>query len=206
MKRRTQSPGGGRRQSSRPTEKRRASQSDAECRVSVPSMRKRRSRIDGIGPVPYRKFPSCCKAVSSKKSRWRSIAMPQMFNDKTGDAATPACGSDKQPPLYADQREPVPGLLAHPHYAGSAGDLFDPCPRDARQCGDWQPQSILLPMVVPVLMKSMKRRRSIERAARGSGRRGYAIPKPRIGMLEVPSRYLCCRICHRSTCPRRTTI
>ncbi len=80
------------------------------------------------------------------------------------------------------------GLARDPHYAGSAGDLFDPVRAMLRANAATGNLSILLPMVTSI-DEVDEARRLIERAGREVEEMiGYAIPKPRIGiMLEVPS-------------------
>ncbi len=80
------------------------------------------------------------------------------------------------------------GLARDPHYAGSAGDLFDRVRAMLRANAATGNLSILLPMVTSI-DEVDEARRLIERAGREVEEMiGYAIPKPRIGiMLEVPS-------------------
>lgn len=80
------------------------------------------------------------------------------------------------------------GLARDPHYAGSAGDLLIQVRAMLRANAATGNLSILLPMVTSI-DEVDEARRLIERAGREVEEMiGYAIPKPRIGiMLEVPS-------------------
>lgn len=80
------------------------------------------------------------------------------------------------------------GLARDPHYAGSAGDLLIQVRAMLHANAATGNLSILLPMVTSI-DEVDEARRLIERAGREVEEMiGYAIPKPRIGiMLEVPS-------------------
>nr|VUD27022.1 phosphoenolpyruvate-protein phosphotransferase [Salmonella sp. NCTC 7297] len=117
------------------------------------------SRIDGIGlyrtEIPFMLqsgFPSEEEQVAQYQG------MLQMFNDKPVTLRTLDVGADKQLPyMPISEGEPVFGLARDPHYVGSAGDLFDPGPRDAARQTRRLVISAFCCRWSPVLMKSMKR-------------------------------------------------
>ncbi len=115
--------------------------------------------------------------------------MLQMFNSKPVTLRTLDIGADKQlPDTPIERREPVPRLARNPHHPRLAGDFLIQVRAMLRANAATGNLSILLPMVTS-LEEVDEARRLIDRASREVEEMiGYAIPRPRLGvMLEVPS-------------------